>query len=255
VRSPPPTTIPQVIANRGASRDAPENTLAAFDAALRQGCQAMELDLQLTRDGVPVVYHDRTLSRAGGGRRRISRLALAELAGLDPGRRLAPAFAGEHSPSLEEVLERYGRQTELLLEIKVREEHPRVLELLAATVGLVERLDLMRRVLLLCFDPLVLDAAAARAPALRRVLKLRPGPTLDRRLAARLPDLHAVSADVRSLTPAFGHAVRGGGCQLLVYTCNTPRQVRRALAADATGIMSDRPGWLARTLAQADAAR
>lgn len=245
MQPPRPSRAARVIAHRGASRDAPENTLAAFDAALEQGCEAMELDLQLSRDGVPMVFHDRTLARAGGGRRRLARLTRAELARLDAGARFDPPFPGEHIPTLEEVLARYGQRTELLLELKLREERERMLALMDATVGLLERHRLVEQVMLLCFDPEVLEAAAVRAPRLRRVLNVRPGPTLDRALAARLQRFAALSADVKSLTPAFGAAVRAGGCELLVWTCNTPRQVRRALAAGAAGIMSDRPGWLA----------
>ena len=77
----------QAIAHRGASRDCPENTLAAFDEALRQGCDGIEMDLQLSRDGVPVIYHDRTLTRAGGGRHRVVSRDLAELRTLDVGAR------------------------------------------------------------------------------------------------------------------------------------------------------------------------
>ena len=109
-----------VIAHRGASRDCPQNTLAAFDEALRQGADGIELDVQLSRDGIPVVYHDRTLTRAGGGRRRVAQLDFAELRQLDPGNRVDRRFRGQHLCSLEEVLQRYGRCTRLLVEIKIR---------------------------------------------------------------------------------------------------------------------------------------
>ena len=61
----------EIVGHRGAAGLAPENTLAAFDEALVQGCDAIELDLQLSRDEIPVVYHDRTLIRTGGGRVRV----------------------------------------------------------------------------------------------------------------------------------------------------------------------------------------
>ena len=110
-----------VIAHRGASQDCPENTTAAFDEALHQGCDGIELDLQLSRDGIPVVYHDKTLEKAGGGRKRVDQLELHDLERLDAGSWLDKKFRGQHIPILEEVLERYGRRTRLLLEIKTRE--------------------------------------------------------------------------------------------------------------------------------------
>ena len=129
-----PASRAWAIAHRGASRDRPENTLSAFDEALRRGADAIELDLQLSRDGVPVVYHDRTLARAGGGRRRMSQLTLAQLRRLDAGFR-SDAFGGERIPTLTAVLRRYARRTRLLLEIKTRERD-----------GLQRHLELMRAV-------------------------------------------------------------------------------------------------------------
>lgn len=145
-----------VIAHRGASRDRPENTFAAFDEALRQGADGIELDVQLTRDGVPVVYHDRTLAKAGGGRHKIAGLDFEELAELDPGRRLDGRFPGQQIPSLSDVLERYGRRTSLFVEIKTREgtagaeRH----EQLARTVArLLKKMNLEKRSFVLSFDP------------------------------------------------------------------------------------------------------
>ena len=244
------------IAHRGASRDRPENTLAAFDEALRRGADAIELDLQLSRDGVPVVYHDRTLARAGGGRRRVSQLTLTELRRLDAGLR-SDAFRGERIPTLAAVLRRYARRTRLLLEIKARErDGPQWnLELMRAVADQVRRSKMQRRVLILCFDGRVLDLAAHIAPGLRRVLNVRPLPVLTRGLRARLSSLWALSADVRTLTPGYAAAVHRAGCRLLVFTCNTPVTVRHAVDAGAKGLMSDRPGWLVDRLRRPEVAR
>jgi glycerophosphoryl diester phosphodiesterase len=241
---PRPTSV-RVIAHRGASRDRPENTLAAFDEALRQGADGIELDLQLSRDGVPVVYHDRTLARAGGGRRRVAACELTELQRLDP------APGGPHIPTLERVLERYGGRTELLLELKAREgaggreRHER----LARTVArMIDSRGLHRDVSVLSFELAMLAACRDEAPRLRTVLNLRPPASMTRTIRRRLAGLDALSADVRSLTPAFGASVRRIGLPLFVYTCNGQRTVARALAGGATAVMSDRPAWLAARL-------
>jgi len=236
-----------VIAHRGASRDCPENTFAAFDTALAHGCDGLELDVQLSLDGVPIVYHDKTLARAGGGRRRVHRSTLDELRRLDPGARHGSRFAGQRIPTLDEVLGRYSGRTRLLIEIKTREGHAGRLrhdELARKTALAVRDRAPRDEVFLLSFDVGVLDACADAAPDVPRVLNLRPGPVLDTALRLRLYSLAGLSADVRSLTENFGTAVLHAGGLLFAYTCNTSRTARRAAEAGATGIVSDRPDWL-----------
>jgi len=241
------------IAHRGDSWNYPENTRLAFDAALRAGADGIELDVQLSRDGIPVVYHDRTLTRAGGGRRRVHTLTLAELQRLDAG---ASPDTGRPLgiPTLEEVLERYGRRTRLLLEIKVRGTDAAPLrELTEAVARRVGRHRLGGTAEVLCFEVQVLDHLRAVAPKLRRVLNVdrRRRPALWR----AIDRVDAVSADVAILDDRFARRVADAGKPLLVYTCNTPRRVGRALAAGAVAVMSDRPGWLRERLAAAEASR
>ncbi len=238
---------PKVVAHRGASAAYPENTFAAFDAALRRGCDAIELDIQASKDEIPVVYHDWTALKAGGGRRRISSLDWRELDKLDAGRWLDKRFAGQHIPKLEEVLRRYGRKTELLLEIKSRADRKgreRRHRLVRDVASLIARLKVEANVSILSFDQSVLDTVAEVAPALPRVLNIKPPRRPGIRLSRRMERLAAISADVRTLTPSFGNAVRQRGLDLFVYTCNSPAKVDLAVAAGATGIMSDRPAWL-----------
>lgn len=107
-----------VWAHRGASAIAPENTLAAFRAAEAAGAPGLELDVQLSQDGVPVVLHDRTLNRTSNGRGPVDKLPLAELKTLDAGSWFDLAFAGEKIPTLEEVLAWGGRRLRFNIEIK-----------------------------------------------------------------------------------------------------------------------------------------
>jgi glycerophosphoryl diester phosphodiesterase len=240
--------LPWVVAHRGASRDRPENTFAAFDEALRQGCDGFELDVQLSRDGVPVVYHDRTLTRAGGGRRRVSRVGSRELARLDAGARFGARWTGQRLPLLQQVLERYGGRTHLFVEVKARrgaDAEDRHLLLARTVARLIRSARLERRSYVLSFDPSVLAACTTENPRIRPVLNLRPPARVGARLAREMAALHAVCADVRTLGGAFAAAVRRAGLPLFVYTCNTPRTVRAALAAGAAAVITDRPGWLA----------
>ncbi len=107
-----------VWAHRGASAIAPENTLAAFRAAEAAGAPGLELDVQLSRDGVPVVLHDRILDRTSDGCGLVDKLPLTELKTLDAGSWFDPAFAGEKIPTLEEVLAWGGRRLRFNIEIK-----------------------------------------------------------------------------------------------------------------------------------------
>jgi glycerophosphoryl diester phosphodiesterase len=233
-----------VIAHRGASRDRPENTFAAFREALRQGCDGIELDLQRSRDGVAVVYHDRTMARAGGGRRRLSALDWSELRKLSPAGGFEGAHGRERIPRLDQVLRRFGERTKLLLEIKVRGDTASQIRLAEEVALRVAELSLQRRVMFLSFEPAVLDALAEEEPGLSRVLNVKPPVAVDATLKRRMARVDVVSADVRSLTEEFADTVHDLGRSLMVFTCNTPRRVELALRCGARGIMTDRPGWL-----------
>ncbi len=107
-----------VWAHRGASALAPENTLTAFREAETAGADGVELDVQLSHDGVPVVLHDETLDRTSNGRGSVAKLTLEELQELDAGSWFGSAFAGEKIPPLEKVLQWGGSRIRFNVEIK-----------------------------------------------------------------------------------------------------------------------------------------
>src|SRR5688572_18810930 len=104
--------LPRIIAHRGAKHARPENTLCAFDQALLEGADGFELDLRLTRDGVPVVFHDHTLRKLGLPRQRLSDLTLAELHRFDFGGWFSDEYRDEPIPTLRQIIDRYGTRTE-----------------------------------------------------------------------------------------------------------------------------------------------
>lgn len=235
------------IAHRGASAERPENTIAAFEEALRQGCDGIELDLQLTLDGTVVVYHDRTLTKLGV-RRGIGALALERVLSLDAGAWFDAAYAGQRVPTLASVLERVPPPTRLLLELKPEPGGDAAERLLQATLGEIRRAAAVERVSLLCFDAPLLDRAGSVAPDVARVLNVgREG--VARALSSGRPaGLAALSFDVRALTPDTMAALRRDGSALYVYTCNRREDVERAVEAGAVAVMSDRPAWLSANL-------
>src|ERR1700683_2808619 len=104
---------PGIIAHRGASGHAPENTMAAFQRAVELGAPFIETDLHLTRDGRFVAIHDKTLQRTTNGQGAVQEFTLAELRQLDAGKWFDRPFSGEHIPTLEEVLE-FGRANDVV---------------------------------------------------------------------------------------------------------------------------------------------
>lgn len=118
-----------VWAHRGASALAPENTLAAFRAAEAAGADGLELDVHLSRDGVPVVLHDETLDRTSDGRGPVDELTLEELQRLDAGSWFSPDFAGEKIPPLQDLLRWGGSRLRFNVEIKDSAAAQAVLEL------------------------------------------------------------------------------------------------------------------------------
>lgn len=117
-------------AHRGASAEAPENTMAAFRRALAVGADGIELDVHLSADGVPVVVHDETLERTTDGAGPVSARSLAGLASLDAGGWFAPEFSGEGLPTLAEVLRLLAGRLRLNLEVKDARAGLAVLDLL-----------------------------------------------------------------------------------------------------------------------------
>jgi glycerophosphoryl diester phosphodiesterase len=117
---PDPVTItrPRIVAHRGASLDAPENTLAAFRRAWEQGVECVELDVRLTRDGGVVVIHDATTARTAGVDRPVVEQTLAEVRALDAGSWRGERFAGEKIPTLAEVIATIPRGGTLFVELK-----------------------------------------------------------------------------------------------------------------------------------------
>lgn len=123
----------EIIAHRGASADAPENTLAAIQLAWQQGADAAEIDVQLTADGQLVAIHDDTTLRTGGINWAVKDHTLAELKTLDVGSWKSPQFAGERIPTLAEVLDIVPPDKRLFIEVKCGDEAiPELVRVLSA---------------------------------------------------------------------------------------------------------------------------
>ena len=121
---------PFIWAHRGASKIAPENTMAAFAAAVELGADGLELDIHLSRDGIPVVIHDESLERTTDGRGLVADTSLEQLQQLDAGGWFSPDFMGEPLPTIAEVLSAFSGKLSLNLELKEFSAGVEVLSLL-----------------------------------------------------------------------------------------------------------------------------
>ena len=129
-------TRPLVIAHRGASADAPENTIAAFELALEQGADGIELDVHLSADGHPVVIHDFTLERTTNGSGPVSAQRVRDLKRLDAGGWRERRFLGQRVQTLQEVLERFRDRARFWIELKAGSRvYPGIEERMAAVIG------------------------------------------------------------------------------------------------------------------------
>jgi len=150
-----------VIAHRGASSYAPENTFAAFDLAIRLGVTHIELDVHATRDGHVVVIHDATVDRTTNGKGPVADHTLAELQALDAGAWFASGFSGERIPTFTEVLQRYKGRVYIHTEIKGHSA-----SLSQQTIGLVRAHGMAESVTITSFQKARLEEARAHAPGM-----------------------------------------------------------------------------------------
>ncbi|BCR04196.1 glycerophosphoryl diester phosphodiesterase [Desulfuromonas versatilis] len=222
-----------VWAHRGDSAHAPENTLAAFAAAEAAGCDGIELDVHLCRDGVPVVIHDETLQRTTDGRGRVAATWLRQLRELDAGSWYAAAFAGERLPTLREVLEWAEDRLRINIEIKSAAAGMAVLDLLG---------DFRRaRVLISSFDHKLLAALRRDAP------ELPLGFLVDSRFW-RAGLRRAVASGAESFHPrqdtlsrAMLSACRDAGLALYPWTVDDDKRLSELLRLGVDGVFTNDP--------------
>ncbi len=242
---------PAIFAHRGASAHAPENTLAAFELALQQGADGIELDVKLTADGHVVVFHDARLERTTDGAGRLAGKTLAELRSLDAGRFFSEKFRGEKIPLLEEVFEVIGKRA--LLNIELTNYTTPHDDLVARVCELVRRHALQENVLFSSFLPFNLSQAARLLPqAPRGLLALRGwAGAWARSFGFAFGDyaaLHPHVADANAQQVQRVHRLKR---RIHVWTVNRAEDFQRLQAWGVDGIFTDDPLLARRALGRA----
>jgi len=220
-----------VIAHRGASSYAPENTFAAFELAIRMGVHHIELDVEATSDGHIVVIHDDTVDRTTNGTGPVTSHSLAALQALDAGSWFGAQFSGERIPAFDAVLRRYKGRVHIHTEIKGRSTY-----LSQRTADLVRQHGMIDQVTITSFQKARLEEIRAYAPELVTGWLLAEGSDAVIAQASAIgvrqicPRADTVTAALVSRLHAEGFAVRAWG----VATEALMRQVVRAGADGAT---------------------
>ena len=239
-----PRDRPLIIAHRGASAAAPQNTLAAFRRAIELGADGVELDVHLSADGVPVVMHNYDVDETTDGTGLVSDQTLAELKQLDAGSKFSPQFAGERIPTLAEVFE--ALEGKLLVNIELKDISIKGVGLEAPVAEVVRQCGMEKKVLFSSFDPLTLRRMRPLAPQIPSGLLYAHDLAVYLRRAwlapwtpheARHPD--AEMTDGRLVKWCHVRKLR-----VNVSTVNEPDEMRRLVALGVDGIITDVPDVL-----------
>jgi glycerophosphoryl diester phosphodiesterase len=226
-----------IIAHRGASGNAPENTLAAFRKAVALGATFIETDLHLSRDARFVAIHDATVNRTTNGQGMVHDMTLTDLRKLDAGSWFGSEFTGERIPTLEEILE-FCKKNDVVFYLEIKPgaawggEH--------ALIGALRESGEIPRVVVISFDAAIVLNLRKIEPTLMTGL-LYDGQIenpLDKAVEIGARQL-AVRGDL--VTPALIAQAKKKDLQVVCWTVNHPAHMRMLAAAGVDGIMSDYP--------------
>lgn len=248
--------LPLIIGHRGASRDAPENTLESFRLAWEQRADGIEADFRLTADGRIVCMHDETTARTTGADLRIADTTLEELRRLDAGLWKGAAWSDAGIPTLDEVLEAVPHGSWFFIEIKSGSEIITPLEKVLRGSGISPE-----RIRLLAFDASLISELKRRLPEWRAcwlydsritlphtILHPSRSHILDTLLRSGADGL--AGSNRAFLDRDLVDTLKGLGKETHVWTVDRPAAARTLRELGVDSIMTNRPGWLRRKLAE-----
>ena len=239
----------EIIGHRGASAEAPENTLASMKLAWEQKADAIELDLWLSKDGRLIVFHDATTKRFDGQTRKISDYTWEETQQLDVGAWKSAPFKGERIPTLDSILASIPKGCRAVLEIKCGPEIvPEFSRVLRASGRAPEEMAVIS------FNFEALKASKQAQPKLEHYF------LMDYKKDAKtgkFPELTPLIARAKAagfdgldlqynwpITKSFVSEVKAAGLKLVVWTVDDPAVAKRLAEAGVDGLTTNRPEWL-----------
>lgn len=237
----PPWTRPRplIIAHRGASALAPENTLEAFTLARRCGAHVVEMDLHQTKDRRLVIMHDATLTRTTGLRATIANRTWAEIARLEAGAWFAPRFRGARIPTLERVFAAIGPRMAVNVELKSGSRPYPGLE--SRLIALIRRHGWIPRVLISSFHVQRLERIRRLAPRIAIGVLVHPwSPEVAFMRARRLGAL-SVHPPARVVTRTLVSRLHAEGFLVFPYTVDRATDKARLIRMGVDGFFTNRP--------------
>lgn len=217
---------PLIIGHRGASAVAPENTIAAFKAAIAAGAEGIEFDVRLSRDGVPVVIHDETLYRTHGLRRCVGDMTLNELNTIDV-------------PSVEQLFELFA-SNKLLLYLELKDVR---IELVEACCRLVEAYRFKDRVVFECFNHSALELVKNIDPNLKTAALFQP-PSSFILKRAQAVGASEIALHHRLTNKRLVEKARLADLKVVTWTVDDPAWVNRARAYGIDALITNNPAAL-----------
>jgi glycerophosphoryl diester phosphodiesterase len=223
-----------IIAHRGASAEAPENTLAALELAIVQQADWVEIDVQETRNGEIVVIHDSDLKKIGGSSLKVAEASLAELQSIDIGSWKDPSFSDQRIPTLQQVLDLCKNRVNIVIELKYYGHEERLEERVAS---LVEAAGMQDQVMLMSLS----------YPGIRTMKSLRPDWTVGLLSSVAVGDITRLEADFFAVNAKFANRafikrVHKKNQKVMVWTVNDPVSMSAMMSKGVDGLITDNPG-------------
>lgn len=232
---------PTIFAHRGASSYAPENTLAAFELAVQQHADAIELDAKLCEDGKVVVIHDQTVDRTTNGAGKVRDLPLGALKELDAGSFFDIEFQSERIPTLEEVFEAVGRK--IYINVELTNYASPTDSLPEKVAALVKQHGLEQRVMFSSFNPLALIRGRKLLPAVPVGLLALPdrAGAWARGWPGYFIPYQALHPELQDTTQSLVKTMHQRGKRVHVWTVNQAQDMAHLLQINVDGIFTDNP--------------
>jgi glycerophosphoryl diester phosphodiesterase len=237
-----PYRRPAVIAHRGASGIAPENTLAAVQKALDAGADMVEIDVHLSKDKKVVVMHDASVIRTTEGTEDIENMTLEAIRQLDAGAWYSADYVGERVPTLEEVLTLIQGKAILLIEIK-KGRNGRYAGLEQAVIDVVDAHQAREKVIIQSFEYETVQQALQIAPDIEAHQLVTAAGGLEQYVG-----IAAINPYYRTLTHRFIRSPHERGLKVFTYTVNSEKEMKKCIRGRVDGIITNFPDRLVKVL-------
>lgn len=229
------------IAHRGASYDAPENTMASFRKAVEMKADYIEMDVQETKDGELVIIHDTTVDRTTDGKGNVKDLTLSEIRKLDAGRKFDPSYSGEKVPTFDEVLDAFPGKVGLLVELKAPFLYPGIEEKLEKAIRKHNWDDMKsHRIIIQSFDAESLQRFHKRMPQIPVGILASSGKDMtDEKLQDYARYAKYVNPNFGMIDKETIERVHRNGLKTFVWTATEKKQIAPLLELKVDGIIAN----------------